>query len=126
MSFGIFMFAAMLGLATLVICSVINGYIAPSSARSRAVVVVAVAGTLLSLAVVLLSLNFENFAHLRACMKYDHVVPVVYTAAPAVPIDKTKVISCTTYELDRTTYTTVLMAWNDTDKYSEIAEMEEK
>lgn len=126
MSYGIFTFAAMLGLATLVICSVINRYIAPSSARSRSIVVVAVAGILLTLAVVLLSLNFENFAHLRACMKYDHVVPVVYTAAPVVPIDKTKVISCSTYELDRTTYTTILMAWNDADKYSEIAEMEEK
>lgn len=126
MSYGIFMFAAMLGLATLVICIVINGHIAPSSARSRSVVAVAVVGTLLSLAAMFLSLNFENFAHLSACMKYDHVVPVVYTTTPAVPIDKTKVISCTEYVLDRTTYTTVLMAWNDADKYSEIAEVEEK
>jgi hypothetical protein len=77
-------------------------------------------GSFLSIVTLFLSFNFECFQHLFAYFKYDNVKAVVisYGHRNTMPIDTNKIIY--EYANNLTGTRTIIMAWNNSDKYDKL------
>ena len=88
--------------------------------QTRLVMLIMFLGGFLSIATLFLSFNFECFQHFFAYLKYDNVnvVVVMYDYGYTMSIDTTKII----YHYDNffTQSRTIIMAWNNRDKYDKI------
>jgi len=111
--------AGAIALFTLVICAICDELF---RMQRRHIGIIATAGAVITLALVLCALSFRNITHLIACIKHDHVVVVEHRPGrnmPDRPIDASKAI-CQEEDFGNRL---VVMAWNDdkpADTYAKL------
>lgn len=119
MSFSIFLFAVLEAFSAFIFYAVVYDF-----RRTKSSCYVMGASIIFVLCTLFLSFNFENFHHLMASVKYDHVLPVTYYEdgeKPQCMIDQEKVIYYDSYKLGNgKTAHFALMAWNDKKSYDEL------
>ncbi len=116
MSFSIFLFAVLEAFSAFIFCAVVYDF-----RRTKSSCYVMGASVIFVLCTLFLSLNFENFHHLMASVKYDHVLPVTYYEGgkkPKCAIDQDKVVYYDSYKHCGQTVHFVLMAWDDEKRSS--------